>query len=846
MNSDNVLVSKIKLVMKKSTNGLSWVLLIILLSLGSFGCLHPQTTPATKLEIKRDDKGVWYITGPKTAGVYDIYEKMGYAVATDRLWEAEFKRIKAAGRLAELLGSGVSGYNLIDIDKYTHATRYTKKALLEIFESLDQTSRDIVNGYVAGFNRRIAEVQAIESILPFEFKHFKWPLSNWTALDILSCVIDLQRAFDPEASIISNKMQLENVTLYEELRKKFPQNYSDMFNDLRWANDPDTLTYIPTKHTTHGSPDTVKTQPITGNLNLALRSDDTEKLNQRYSNMMNTLAAFNAYTKAGSYAWVVSGNKTASGNPILYSGPQMGFAAPSLATQGCIRAGGLDVFGLALTAVPAISVGVTPHHAWSVQVGQAHTVDYYYEKAQDVAYDREEIIKVKNGAEIKFKIYKTDHGPVIHPIDYDPQDPGDTIISWKYAHRNHEFGYLKANYDMAQAQNMDEFGRAIEQLGISLHICYADKDNNIAYWMSGRDPVRPTGADYDYRFPQGYFPDRPIAEWDSTILKPRSTNRNTEQGFYGGWNNKCQADYGNSYNNYFYMFGPFHRAQVIHDFLNSGNKFTFEDIRDLAIEIGVTDAFKSAKYDASGNPVGNGGNPWKFIDRDFSKAVNENPTQDRLNALRILNEWNGRFVDGTLRNNRQEWISGTSRSDGWMLMDSWIREVLRMTFADELNIKTSGNGPTIYDRERPHILFNTLLHALPNNATRLVTGYDWFRNLDDPGAPQTWEDIVVKALDSALSKLGNRPWGINKRGVITYRHVILGAMKQTTPYSCRATYGHVVEYASNGPKRVESLFSLGQSGTILGSTEAPKYNENFFDMLPMFNAFDHRAINPPE
>ena len=36
-----------------------------------------------------------------------------------------------------------------------------------------------------------------------------------------------------------------------------------------------------------------------------------------------------AKTKMGSYAWVVSGQKTASGNPIIYSGPQMGFSVPS-------------------------------------------------------------------------------------------------------------------------------------------------------------------------------------------------------------------------------------------------------------------------------------------------------------------------------------------------------------------------------------------------------------------------------------------------------------------------------------------------------------------------------------
>ena len=37
----------------------------------------------------RDDRGVWFITGPEDASIYEIAEAMGYAVATDRLWQIE-------------------------------------------------------------------------------------------------------------------------------------------------------------------------------------------------------------------------------------------------------------------------------------------------------------------------------------------------------------------------------------------------------------------------------------------------------------------------------------------------------------------------------------------------------------------------------------------------------------------------------------------------------------------------------------------------------------------------------------------------------------------------------------
>ena len=54
----------------------------------------------------------------------------------------------------------------------------------------------------------------------------------------------------------------------------------------------------------------------------------------------------NVEVKMGSYAWAVSGDKTASGNPIVYSGPQMGFTVPSIVTEGSIRGGGLEISGM--------------------------------------------------------------------------------------------------------------------------------------------------------------------------------------------------------------------------------------------------------------------------------------------------------------------------------------------------------------------------------------------------------------------------------------------------------------------------------------------------------------------
>ena len=58
----------------------------------------PAVPPVT---TTRDAQGIWFIEG---GTLYDVYEAMGYAVATDRLWQMDLLRRVAQGRISEILG----------------------------------------------------------------------------------------------------------------------------------------------------------------------------------------------------------------------------------------------------------------------------------------------------------------------------------------------------------------------------------------------------------------------------------------------------------------------------------------------------------------------------------------------------------------------------------------------------------------------------------------------------------------------------------------------------------------------------------------------------------------------
>lgn len=64
-----------------------------------------------------------------------------------------------------------------------------------------------------------------------------------------------------------------------------------------------------------------------------------------------------------------------------------------------------------------------------------------------------------------------------------------------------------------------------------------------------------------------------------------------------------------------------------------------------------------------------------------------------------------------------------------------------------------------------------------------------------------------------------------------------------TPFASRSTYAQIVELGPEGPVRIESMFPLGQSGTILMSEQgAPVFDRHFFSMTEIYDDFLHRPF----
>ncbi len=791
------------------------ILMLTLAIAGSGQATAQESTPVT---TTRDAQGVWFIEGGDT--VYDVYKAMGYAVASDRMFQLELYRRQARGKLSEVLGE-----SLLGTDVFLRTIGYSDDELTEQFNGLSEDGQAAVQGYVDGINQRVGEMYANFYIMPYEYwiasfqfvvvdqLSMNWLPTPWTVNDAIAYTALFLRGFDPEAL---NTGQLDNYALVQTLAAVYPAEYLAMFSDLRWLNDPSAQTMIPAPA---GAKARVKTRlpdvkagsfPDIGNA-----AKDIRDRIETYHRQMDEIGA---RIKMGSYAWAISGDRTDTGNPMLYSGPQMGFEMPSIASEGSIRGGGLEVSGLHVPGMPGIAVGRTPHHAWSAQVGHAHTTDYFLDSPLSAVFHRFETINVYNADPVTIPVFRTWHGPIINPLPFNPAEPPEAVVSWAYANWGHEADVIDTFLGGARAQSVEEFNAAVEIAGVShaSHLRRSRRQHRLLDVRLRPDPR----AGVDPRFPQ--IGDG-TQEWTGEY-RPLAHDMNTEQGYYGGWNNKASIDYNNAHNNTNYHFGSYHRAHLIEDFFSTHPTVTFEEVRDLALSIATTDGFAAT-------PNHRGGNQWAFVADDFSAAVAANSSPDRDAAIDMLDAWDGHFVAG----GPAAWRFGPDRADAWVLQDAWIGEVLRITFEDEFRLAGMS-----WEDQPNNILYLVLLRALAGQ-----TFYDWFQDAAGTGdKPVGAEAIIIRALDNVIDTVGLGPYGA-PRGVIWFGLPLLAdlldpafAQIHSIPYANRSTYAHVVEMGEDGPVRIESMFPVGANNNLwFDGFINPVFDPLYFALAPNYDPF---------
>ena len=750
------------------------------------------------VRIYRDDFGTPHIFAETNRGLFEAY---GYAVAVDRLWQLELNRRAARGRLAELFGAG-AGNGFLNADRAARTTGYTGAELDAQFAMLTAEEQEIFDAYLGGINRYIGEA-ALDPLskLPFEFHALNFFPQPWTRRDSAAFGVFMVRRFGEIGG-----RELNNLSLLDSLIAAHgPAGGYAVFNDVRWVNDPDSPVTVPATGANG------KRQKQAGALNAAqLRVVSPHGLEVSEEQAREAWASLGVPTRLGSYAWAVSAARSASGDAMLYGGPQMGFSVPEVLHEVQLKGGnGFNVAGMAFAGVPPVLIGRNEHLAWTSTTATGDNVDHYIETPCDAGagpgsgyvFDgacrpfeaRVEVINVR-GAVAPFSqtVLRSVHGPVIGSA-------GAGAITQKRAHWRRELESVHGFFGFDRAHNLQQYEAAVRLIPTSHNFVYADRSGNIAYWQAGQVPLRPAG--FDARLP---FPGDGSAEWPGGIL-PLPTSINPAQGYLANWNNKPSVDYDNADNQ---IFGKQFRLRDIDERLAAG-PVTLEDMRDIPKDI--------ARVKGNGRES-------RFLKPYLLAALADVPPTHPLaaQARAVVEAWDGNAFNDA--------VTSTTLQPGEVIFSTWLSLMLANSFGDELGAK-AGEASS-----------NMLIHALDFALTG-ESGVPPTRDYFNGVSPQV---VISATFDQALAVLaagqGTNPaaW-TGPRGSITFTHPIIGSVA-TIPNSNRATYGQIVVL---GRPRItgESIFTLGQSGFLrLALPGGFAFDPHFSDQLGLYRNFEYKPM----
>jgi penicillin amidase len=524
-------MSKAKIILKRA--GLSVLILAILLGAGGTfyfksylpNTVAPKSFPQIDGEIQleglngpvdvyRDNMGIphIYATTP-----HDLFFAQGFIHAQDRFWQMDFYRHVGEGRTAEMFGA-----SQVETDMFL-TTLGWRKTSLEEYEALTPESKAILGAYADGVNSYIhgktnEELSLEYAVLDLPIINPNYIVEPWEPVNTLAwaraLAWDLKSNINEEIqlAILMKTLTPEQI---EELFPPYPSDHPIIVNKI-------------------GDGNSSNASPSIASVNIP---ETTFAALQHNASLLNDVLGPPVDGK-GSNSWVVSGELTTTGKPLLANDPHLGIIMPSIWYQmslhckpkndGCPY----DFSGFSLAGAPGVVLGHNDRIAWGFTFAEEDVMDLFIEKVNPENPNQYEVngewvdfetytekINVAGSDPVEITVRATRHGPVISETygslknEDDPDDeefvafkdragielPQDYVIalSWTALSTGNTYNQgnpLEAIWGFNKAQNWDEFREAASHLNApGQNLVYADVDGNIGYQTSGTIPVRKNG-----------------------------------------------------------------------------------------------------------------------------------------------------------------------------------------------------------------------------------------------------------------------------------------------------------------------------------------------------------------
>ncbi|KKK33579.1 hypothetical protein WQ57_23450 [Mesobacillus campisalis] len=705
-----------------------------------------------QIKIARDSFGVPHVYSESDTA---LFFGAGYAMAEDRLWQAELSRLVASGRMAEVFGNGKDNANTAQ-DIVIRRDGYTDEEALQQFNSLPDYVKRGLTSYIDGLNHYIETMPP--AALPPEFRGKK--PQKWTVLDSLKVQQLMVRRFGE-----SGGGELDKLALLNKLQGKFGSEKGlQAFQEVYMKNDPSAPVSLYT--TTDKSVKRADRHAADKFPNAELVAKQLEREQQM---KLDIEAKYGFPSKGGSNAWVVSPSRTESGGTLLLGGPQMGFSVPQIAHEVGIHGAGYNSVGMAFAgAGPIPLIGRGNDFSWTTTTGYGDQIDtfvltinpanpeqYFYKGKWKDFEVRTETIKVAGSGAVQHKVYRSVHGPVVFK---DKQ----VAYTQRRSHWGQEIQAMVGFYDFNRASNIRQFEKAARKIPTSHNFLYSDKQGNIGYWITGQNAVRAKGTD-------NRLPMLGDGSEDWQGIQPFETLPqaiNPAQGYVANWNNKPSPDW--EYTEA--AFGPTHRARFIIDQLDSLEKVSWEDMEEINKKAGHID------LDA-----------YNFKKILLSLAEEGGLSAQAAKAAKLVEIWDMYQFD----DNKDEFYDEA----GLTIFRSWLSNV-RATVFKELQDTGGQSGDLLY-------------HVLHADTNKLAAKYGFLGDLDlkeivRSGLEKSVRDLAAQNQDKEMEV-----W-LTKTAKINFQQ--LGAVGVEPILNMnRGTYNQIVEFTKNEAKSV-NILPPGQSG----------------------------------
>ncbi|MDN5557847.1 MAG: penicillin acylase family protein [Ruaniaceae bacterium] len=692
-----------------------------------------------EVTIIRNGEGVPDIYANNDA---DLFFAQGYVQAQDRFFEMDYRRHVTAGRLSELVGAVPEA---IEADAVVRTLGWRRVAEQE-WEQLSGESREYVQAFSEGVNAYIEHREASELALEYTVLGVTVAprdIEPWSPVDSLAWLKamawDLRSNFDEElerAVVLRSTGDLDRVN---ELFPEYP--YASNFpiiSRLGESADPES---------TPDGADATEGEAAPEGEASALIDDAMVDVLYSASEALNAIPVLYGDGDAvGSNSFVIAGDHTATGEPLLANDPHLDSGAPGIWYQSGLHCRELsenctfDVSGFTFAGLPGVIIGQNADLGWGLTNMGADVTDFFLERVRsDGTYShgdaeglqlttRTETILVAEADPVELRIEETIHGPIVSGVleataaaTGRPKPPGspptgvdgyDVSLAWTALEPGRT---MDAIFDINRATNAGDIAAAAALFDVpAQNIVFATADGDIGYQAPGRIPIRAESITEDVPGMDSSWPRLgwdPQFDWQGFVLAenmPRALN--PDEGFIVAANQAVTAPGESVYltDDWDYGFRAQRLRELIEEKIAAGEAITVEDANAFMMD--------------SASP-----NAEKLIDAIDSLDITD---PYLATAIAQLHLW------------RDEGLQNDVDSAGAAYFNAVWAHLLELTFADELD-----PSAWPYGGSRSVQVMNNLLED-PGNR--------WWDYVPTVHVTETRDEILLQALTHARNELTNR------------------------------------------------------------------------------------------